>query len=157
MAWDEAKTKEDFINLLNEINAYRELDGQDFDFGTGLIKNDMSFGSEDAYYEMDIWSLESIIENFDYPVYRIKKKRKQRPNKHARKRKQIQDMERMRHDDNWFYPVYNNDKYNKRYYRGKRSAFLKKVSSKKIRNHKGSFQPKGNKHKRVFDFWWELE
>lgn len=117
----------------------------------------MSFGSEDAYYEMDIWSLESIIENFDYPVYRNKKKRRQRPNKHARKRKQIQDMERMRHDDNWFYPVYNNKRYNKRYYRGKRSAFLKKVSSKRIRNHKGDFQPKGNKHKRVFDFWWELE
>jgi len=61
----ELVTKEDYILKLAEIKAYRELDGQDFDFGTGIIINDMSFGSEDAYYEMDLQSLEEAIEYWD--------------------------------------------------------------------------------------------
>lgn len=39
MGWlynsEELKTKQDYINQLKEIVAYRELDGQDFDFGSG--------------------------------------------------------------------------------------------------------------------------
>jgi hypothetical protein len=156
----EAKTKEDYINLLNEINAYRELDGQDFDFGTGLIVNEMSFGSEDAYYEMDIWSIESHIEYWDYSSTKNKPKKK-RENKYARNRKYKDKLWKMV-DKDWF-PVWMNGKwfeegnYPKRYYRGKRSSYLKKQSNKKIRQYKGEFEPKGNKFHRVFDFWWELD
>jgi hypothetical protein len=159
---DEARTKEDYINLLNEINAYRELDGQDFDFGTGLIINEMSFGSEDAYYEMDIWSIESLIEYWDYEFPKKNRKKKKRENKYARNRKHKNNLWKMI-DDDWM-PIWNCGKwfeeetrYPKRYYRGKRSAYLKKQSNKKIRQYKGGFEPKGNKFHRVFDFWWELD
>ena len=48
-------------------------------------------------------------------------------------------------------------RYPKRYYRGKRSPYLKKLSNKKIRRYKGDFSPKGNGFHKVFDFWWELD
>lgn len=158
---EELKTKGDYINLLNEIEAYRELDGQDFDFGTGLIKNEMSFGSEDAYYEMDVWELESIIEYWDHDnPNRKHKKHKKHENKYVRNRKHKDKLWKMV-DQQWT-NVWKNGKwfeegtYPKRYYRGKRSSYLKKQSNKKIRQHKGDFQHKGNKCKRVFNFWWEL-
>jgi len=165
MGWivdtSEAKTKEDYINLLNEINAYRELDGQDFDFGIGLIVNEMSFGSEDAYYEMDIWSIESCIEYWDYYPKPKRKSKKKRENKYARNRNHKNKLWKMVESD-WF-PVWMDGKwfeegiYPKRYYRGKRSSYLKKQSNKKIRQYKGEFEPKGSKFHRVFDFWWELD
>lgn len=63
----ELVTKQDHIDKLVEIQAYRNLDGEPFDFGTGLLVNDGEFrlGSEDAYYEMDIQCLEDIIKNWD--------------------------------------------------------------------------------------------
>lgn len=155
----ESKTKDDYINLLSEISSYKILDGKNFDFGTGIIINDMSFGSEDAYYEMCIQELEGIIDNWDCNKKNIKKAKK-RPNRHARKRKQIEKLKKLR-TESGYYPVYSNYycyyAYPKRWYRGKRSAYLKKQSNKKIRNYKGSFEPKSNKFHRVFDFWWELE
>lgn len=65
MGWyfdnEELERKTDAINQLKEIEAYRELDGEDFDFGTGLIKNEMRQGSEDAYYEIDLQNLKDTI------------------------------------------------------------------------------------------------
>lgn len=43
-----------------------------------------------------------------------------------------------------------------RYYRGKRSSFLKRQSTKKIRQDKDNIYQK-NKYRRIFDFWWELD
>lgn len=181
MGWiyntNELITKEDYIDALNEILAYRALDGEDFDFGNGLITNEMSLGSEDAYYEMDIWTLESLLECWDCSYCRArnvedkKKKHKHKPNRHKlnskHKNKTIKNSKR-----NDYYPVYwkasgvidkygdydetNSKGHYKRYYRGSRSKFLKKLSNKKIRNYRGYVENKGNKHKRLYDFWWEL-
>lgn len=158
----EARTRDDYMNLLNELNAYAILDGQDFDFGTGLIINEMSLGSEDAYYEMDGDILIAIIEYWDYDFQEPKEKRKKRENKYARNRKYKDKLWKMI-DDDWM-PIWNCGKWfegeircPKRYYRGKRSAYLKKQSNKKIRRYKGDFEPKGSKFHRVFDFWWELD
>jgi hypothetical protein len=150
----ELKTKQDYIDVLNEINSYRELDGQDFDFGTGLLINEMSYGSEDAYYEMDIQTLEDIIDYWDFDN-EISKFFTLRPHKYSRKRSYKLKYKRLSEND-WF-PVWDKGSYLKRYYRGRRSSFLKKASSKKIRQCTDDFQFKGNKHKRVFDFWWELD
>ena len=158
--YGELKTKEDYICLLKEIEAYRELDGEDFDFGTGIINNDMSYGSEDAYYEMAIWELESIIDYWDCDNPNSKHNKK-RDTKYARNRTFKNKLWSMV-DQQWTH-VWMNGKwfeegtYPKRYYRGKRSTHLKRQSSRKIRRFKGEFQTKGNKHKRVFDFWWELD
>lgn len=148
------KTKQDYVDILNEINAYRELDGQDFDFGTGVIINEMCLGSEDAYYGMDIRLLEDIIEywnNYSKP----KPKTKKRKNNYINNRKHKNKLQSMV-NNHWF-PVYNcEEKYAKRFYRGGGSPFLKKMSNRKIRRYKGDFEPKGNKFHRVYDFWWEL-
>lgn len=150
------KTKQHYIDLLNEVEAYRSLSSESFDFGTGLIINEMSYGSEDAYYEIDIQNLKNTIEFWDYLICKKYNKNKMRMNKHARKRKQIEKMKRLSEDNNW-YPVYHNGVYLERYYRGGRSAHLKRQSSKIMRQYKGDFCPKGSKFKLVFDFWWELD
>lgn len=50
---------------LIEIEAYRTLQSEDFDFGTGLIKNE-SIESEDAYYKMDQQNIEYFLGHYDY-------------------------------------------------------------------------------------------
>lgn len=173
------KTKQDCIDRLSELKAYYKMDGQDFDFGTGIIKNDLSLGYEFWFYEQDMMVLEYIIKDWDklsdkinydemdidereqcfeywYPP--IKHNKKQRKNRYATNRKHKDNM--LKRIDNDWYPVWhsrNELEYGKRYYRGKRSKLLKKQSSKIIRKHEGEFQKKGNKHKRVFDFWWEMD
>lgn len=42
-----------------------------------------------------------------------------------------------------------------RFYRGKRSKFLKQQSNKKIRRHQ-SYISNGGSYKKIFDYWWEL-
>lgn len=42
-----------------------------------------------------------------------------------------------------------------RFYRGKRSKFLKRQSNKKIRRHQ-SYISNGGFYKKIFDYWWEL-
>lgn len=42
-----------------------------------------------------------------------------------------------------------------RYYRGKRSKFLKQLSSKKCRRIK-LVALQHSQYKRIFDYWWEL-
>lgn len=155
--YKELETKEDYINQLKEIIAYRELDGQDFDFGDGSISNDMSLGSEDAYYEMDIYSLECAIEYYEEDHRPVKKAKKQRSNKYARTRQHKDKLKEMV-DRSW-YPVwesYSPESFPKRYYRGQRSMYLKRLSNKKFRRYTGEVLKKGNTHRRVFDFWWEL-
>jgi len=49
----------------------------------------------------------------------------------------------------------NYTKYVKREWRGKRSKYLKRLSSRKIRRYKGEI-PDGGSYKKIFDFWWEL-
>ena len=42
-----------------------------------------------------------------------------------------------------------------RFYRGKRSKFLKRQSNKKIRRHQ-SYISNGGSYKKIFNYWWEL-
>ncbi|MCK2000592.1 hypothetical protein MZM54_04185 [[Brevibacterium] frigoritolerans] len=147
-------SKQDYIDLLNEIEAYRALDGLDFDFGTGLIVNEMSYGSEDAYYEMDIQSLEEIIEFWDEEHIPVIRKRKERTHKRYLKQKHKAKLNHLS-DKSWS-TVRERDGWKQRCYRGGRSAFLKKRSNKKVRRYIGGLPPKGNTHNRIFDFWWSL-
>lgn len=161
MGWvvdiSEAKTKEDYINLLNEINAYRELDGQDFDFGTGLIINEMSFGSEDAYYEMDLQAIEEIIEywgcEFDIPKRKniVKRDRQYRRYVKQKEKKRIKHLSEI----SWM-NVINRGDWQQRCYRGKRSKHLKSQSHRRVRKYKDKISSKGNMSNKIFDFWWEL-
>ena len=42
-----------------------------------------------------------------------------------------------------------------RYYRGKRSKYLKKLSNRKFRHMKNE-SLQNSQYKKVFDYWWEL-
>ena len=50
--------------------------------------------------------------------------------------------------------VENPKPYYKRWYRGKRSKYLKRLSNKRIRRYKNELY-KGNQCHKLFDFWWE--
>lgn len=158
MGWlynsDDLKTKEDYINQLKEIVAYRELDGEDFDFGTGLIKNEMSFGSEDAYYKMDIQTLEEVIRYWNYSYQESKEKKKERTHKRYLKQKEKNRIDFL-YRVSWSNVVDRKD-WKQKVYRGKRSSYLKKLSNKKIRKYKKGLPVKSNTHYKIFDFWWEL-
>lgn len=54
---------------LEEIKAYRDLDGEPFDFGEGLIYPSNTLGSEDAYYEMDLQAYEEEAYEQKYQEY----------------------------------------------------------------------------------------
>lgn len=47
------------------------------------------------------------------------------------------------------------EEYYIRFYRGKRSKYLKKLSNKKVRKYDGEISGKGG-YKKLFDYWWEL-
>lgn len=152
------KTKQDYINALDELNTYYKLEAESFDFGSGLIENDMSYGSERAYYKKDIEYLENIIDNWDYSTTmnnrNNRKSMKKRPHKSYYLYKEKKHLKRLKRVS--FMLVSNQGEWKKRFYRGKYSPHLKKVSNKKVRNYKGSLPPKGNTHRKIYDFWWNL-
>lgn len=160
MAWEwyynssDFKTKQDILDEFNEINAYSKLDGEDFDFGTGLIINEMSLGSEDAYYEMDLQSLEEALEYWDYKRPVEKKKKKHKPTKRYFAEKEKRDLKRLHEISPE--SVWDRDNWLKRGYRGSRSAHLKKVSNKKVRRYKGELSKKGTDYRKVYDYWYIL-
>jgi len=51
---------QDYIDDWNELEAYRDLSGQSFDFGNGLITDD-STESEDVYWKRDQENIENAI------------------------------------------------------------------------------------------------
>lgn len=109
-------------------------------------------------------------------LYIIEKKQKshskrKRRNKRERDLKHKNYLKRMCKTNHKF-PVYYNDRlvihddykikfidnpnpYYKRFYRGKRSKYLKRQSNKKIRKYKGEI-PNGFGCHKLFDFWWEM-
>ncbi len=153
----ELKTLNDHIFQLKEIEAYRELDGQDFDFGNGLIINKMSLGSEDAYYEMDIQVLEDKIANWEYKNRHNKPRNNSKYKLHRRvyeqkEKKRLEFLSKVSRMN-----VMERSGCLQRCYRGKRSAHLKKKSNRRIRYYKGDISSKGRMCHKLFDFWWELD
>ena len=74
---------------LDEIRAYRELEGEVFDFGEGEMKIEGWYGSEDAYYEMCLPEESGYDEyNQKYNCHKPKpkKKHKKRLNQYERKK-----------------------------------------------------------------------
>jgi hypothetical protein len=69
--------KEDLIIDWNELEAYRTLNGQSFDFGTGLITWDDP-KSEDVYWKMEQQNIENIIDDLERYKYISKRKTKRR-------------------------------------------------------------------------------
>ncbi len=147
------KTKQDYIEQLKEIEAYRSLDGLSFDFGTGEILNNMEW-SNDAYYSMDIQDLESVIEHWDFNSGDKKRSnRKQRLHKYYRG--QIDQVKLQRLSTMTWWAVMECEGRYKRCYIGSRTSFLKKVSNKIVRKYEGNLS-NGNQYRRLFDYKWEI-
>ncbi len=141
---------------LEEVLAYRELENEYFDFGEGDMKMTGVYGSEDAYYEMDI---ENYIDQVESRAVEYKPKTKIRKRTHPYYRKKI-DQRKMRklRDEIWWgvrkKVSDNGDVYYKRDYVSSRRKWIRKRANKKVRktNNVGNH---GN-YRRVYEFWWDI-
>lgn len=162
----ELRTIQDHIDLLNEIKAYRELEGMPFDFGSGLVTDD-SPCSENTYYKMDIESLEDAIEYLKDK--KSEPKKTERLNRHYRKMyhkkhkhlRKIKNYAGGRYDTKWEYGQHGRINYEyiyyKRYYVGDKA--YKKKSNNKIRLTKigkEDFKLKGRNCYKKFDYQWTI-
>lgn len=77
---------------LDEVRAFRELEGEVFDFGEGEMKIEGWLGSEDAYYEMCLpeeSGYNDEMEEYYYPKCQSKTKKKVKYKINHYTRKQI--------------------------------------------------------------------
>lgn len=131
-----------------EIRAYRELEGQTFDFGQGKMKTE---SSEDAYYEMCLPKERGEVKN--YQIKKSKKKPKIRLNKYERKKINKKQLKKLRNEIWW--GVYDNGEYLKRCYLSRRKKNAKRASNRKVRRYKGEIS-NGGHYRKFYDYWWEV-
>ena len=87
-----------------EVKAFRALESEVFDFGTGEMKIEGLLGSEDAYYEMDLQEREEQEQEcfyMDEPVVDVELKR-QENRIHKRKSEDQARIKRIK-DFHWAY------------------------------------------------------
>ena len=153
---------------LIEVRAYRDLQGEPFDFGTGLITNDSKV-SEDVYYKREERELLNAIseikeekknENFNLENGKISgiNKEKERNRRYLDKKAKIK-LERL--SDQGVYMVYkkkNHDTGNTfvtRFYLSGLKKEAKKQTNKRIRKSV-QFPLNGGGYRKVFDYWWTV-
>lgn len=153
----DARTIEDLEILLIELKAYRELESESFDFGTGLLYSDYTYGSEDVYYKMDIESVEDALiwKHYYNRHYKTHNKHKQRLNKYERKEitlNRYKQLEKISKNSVW----YNEDlnRYIKCYYSNRRKRAHRNWI-KKLRKT-NNFKLKGNSCNKVYHYWDEV-
>jgi len=151
------KIKENINIEIEEFETYRNLDGDAFDFGNGLIKNDMSFGSEDVYYKITINSLKELL--YELENKHIKQKNKKpRVNRYKRKKITKYKLEKL-YKKSWMQVYYSEKK--QRYikcYISNRKKYAKYCTNRKIRNgNSNNFKMlKSCSYRRVYDYWWNV-
>lgn len=140
---------------IDEIRAFRELEGEVFDFGEGEMKIDGWYGSEDAYYEICLpeesgYNFE--MEEYYHPKSKPKIKHKYRLYKYHRKQIDKKKLEKLSKVGWWI--VSDKGTHKTRCYYSGRRATIKKISNKKVRKYKnlGNFA----NYRRVYDYWYEL-
>ena len=141
---------------LNEIRAYRELEGEVFDFGEGEMKIEGWYGSEDAYYEMCLpeeSGYDEYNQEYNYHKHEPKKKYKKRLNQYERKKIDKIKLDKLSKIRWW--AVWDNGKYKSRCYLSDRRKFAKKMANKKIRQYKGDIG-NGSCYRKIYDYWWEV-
>ncbi len=160
------QTKEDYKILLQEIKTYRELESQEFNFNGIVLKNtnEYNLGSEDAYYEMDIQSLEEILEYWDYnnKPKKHNKKPKIKLNKYAKKQITKDKLLKLQKYGKWWTTYKQTNEEGKFYivrcyignHKNSRTTYHKKKSNKKVRKYREIL--KGNNYRKIYDYWWEV-
>lgn len=143
------KSKEELIIDWYELEAYRSLNGQPFDFGTGLITRDDP-ASEEVYWKMEQWDIENMIDDLENNQYIIKRKSKRI--KYKTKEIDKQKLKKLA-QISWFPVYYSEDKgrYVRCYVSGCRKH-AKWLTNRVIR-HTNDFPLRGNGYRRVVDYW----
>lgn len=167
------KTKENLEELLidlQEVRAYRSLQKEPFDFGTGLIEN-TSDESEDACYEM--WE-QDILDKVEDKINEIRFREledvdmedivklkilnkyvyiepgEEAGTSYSRKR---EDNERMKYMKYKTLNEETGDWYYKRYYYSDKKKHAKRMSNKKVRKYKPYVGLRGSDYRKIFDYW----
>ena len=142
---------------LIELNAYRILNGQSFDFGNGLITNDSKI-SEDVYWKMEQYDLEELISGYfllmneeDY-IDRDFTKKKSRLNKYERKQIDNKKLNKLYQIGKYSCGVSEYKGHLARWYMSGRKKYAKKYSNSKVRKFK-DFKLKCAGYRRVFNYW----
>jgi hypothetical protein len=155
---------------LKELEAYRTLEGRPFDFGHGDVPNDLTFGTEEAYWEMEIQEIESVLYDYcdDLIMYypdtnniNHKNKSTTKKNRYLNKLKSKEKLIQLNHTANWIYVSYDEDKkyYSRRFSGQKVKRDTKQQSRRRVRNRVkalSDFSIKGCEYRRLYDYWWEL-
>lgn len=144
---------EEYMLDLEEIKAYRSLEGESFDFGTGLIENELSYGTEEAIWEMEQQDLEETIKWWNGNKEHTKRKRKYKLNHYFKK--QIDSIKLKQLSKVSWFPVYYSDS-KKRYircYLSGRRRYAKWCSNRAVRN-RNDFSLKCAGYRKVYDYWW---
>ena len=136
----------------NELEAYRNLNGQSFNFGTGLITCDSS-KSEDVYYKMEQWDIENDIDYLENNHQnKTNQKIKNRLNKYGWK--QIDKIKLKKLSKISWWNCYFNEEENRyiRCYLSGRKGYAKWYS-KRIVRRRNDFSLKGSGYRKVYDYW----
>lgn len=145
------KTLQEYIDDWNDLEAYRNLQKQPFDFGTGLITDD-SIQSEDGFWKMEQWNIESAIEDLISNSTKIKYF-KSKLNHYNKKQITKIKLIKLFKIGGWYSISYDEDtgRYIRYYYSGRR-GFAKWCSDRAVRN-RNDFSLKGGGYKKVYDYW----
>jgi len=147
------KTKEDAIARLVELEAYRRLEGVSFDFGTGLIKNELSFGTEEAYWKIEVLFLRDLIEDWlENTKYPPKVNHKRRLNRHARKRVGKRKILKLAKVADWAVGYNDGETRYRRFYISGSRKYAKWRTNHVVRNNT-SFPLIGNGYRKCFGYW----
>lgn len=107
------KAKEELYIDYNELEAYRDLNGEPFDFGDGEVKPECYCG-EDVYWKREQWEIESMLDDLDYCMKAENNSRRtKRANSYKRKQIDKRKLQKLRDADCCFMPWDENIKYKK--------------------------------------------
>lgn len=120
---------------------------------------------EPGYYWCDKVGGKNILFGYCSEIYEIDTKqnrqysKKKRTTKYERNQNYLNYLKQLSKKTSSYFPsvIYMDGlNYYKRYYRGRRSKYLKKISNRKIRRHKCELPKHGSQFHRIYDFWYEL-
>lgn len=143
---------EEIYDTYRDIEAYRYLEGQPFNFGDGLIINESKV-SEDVYHKMELYRLKDLL---SYNNNDLKQHRKTRLNRYERKKITQKRLKKVA--DLYGYFIRFDEKkqiYTRRYISGVR-GYAKWCSRRKIRNRYDFATYKSNSYRRLFDYWYTI-
>lgn len=153
------RTLEELKGDLVEVRAYRALQNEPFDFGTGVIKNN-SNNSEDAYYKMQEQEIIEEINRVEAVEFEKEKRRYLKKENRYYSDKKAKNRLKKLHEQG-VYSVYkaknkdNGKEYLYKFYLSGRKKMAKKQTNKKVRN-RNNFPLKGAGYRKVYDYWWEV-